>query len=123
MAQTTSDRLQNTLKNLQSRLPDVEGVAVASSDGLVMAAHLPSGIEEDRIGAMGAAILAIGIRSSSELNRGETEQVYVKGESGYVMLMNIGNDAVLITVTSENAKLGLLFLELKRTIADLQKVL
>ncbi|HHL73109.1 MAG TPA: hypothetical protein ENJ29_11425 [Bacteroidetes bacterium] len=115
--------MQATLRTFQSNTPDVEGVAVASTDGLIMAGLLPAEIEEDRVGAMCAALVALGERSSDELSRGDVRQVYVKGVNGYVVLMNIGNDAVLITITSESVKLGLLFLELKRTVQDLQKYL
>ncbi len=123
MSQSTADRMQATLRTFQSNTPDVEGVAVASTDGLIMAGLLPSEIEEDRVGAMCAALVALGERSSSELSRGEVMQVYVKGLNGYVVLMNIGNDAVLITITTDKVKLGLLFLELKRTVQDLQRYL
>ncbi len=123
MAQSTSQRLQTTLRSFQSNTPEVEGVAVVSTDGLLMAGLLPADIEEDRIGAMCAALIALGERSAEELERGEVLQVLVKGANGYIVLMNIGNDAVLITITSEKAKLGLLFLELKRTVQDLQKFL
>ncbi len=123
MAQSTSQRLQNALKSFQTNTPDVEGIAVASTDGLIMASILPSEAEEDRVGAMCAALLSLGERSADELDRGDIRQVFVKGANGYVVLMNVGADAVLIAITSEKVKLGLLFLELRRTVEDLQKIL
>ncbi|MCB0264262.1 MAG: roadblock/LC7 domain-containing protein [Calditrichia bacterium] len=123
MSQTTSQKLQAILKNFQSSTPDIEGVAVASDDGLVIASRLPEDVEEDRVGAMSAAILSLGERSSEELNRGDVKQVLVKGENGYVVLMNVGSESVLITMTTENVKLGLLFLELKRAAEELRKAL
>ncbi|RMF54521.1 MAG: hypothetical protein D6748_16305 [Calditrichaeota bacterium] len=123
MAQSTADRVQTVLRNFQSATPDVEGVAVADSDGLVIAARLPENVEEERVGAMCAAILSLGERSSDELNRGDVDQVLVKGKNGYVVLMNVGDEAELITITTENVKLGLLFLELKRCAEELKKYL
>ena len=101
----------------------MEGAAIASSDGLIMAASLAGDAEEDRVGAMSAAMLALGERSAQELARGTVQQVYVKGNEGYVVLTKVGSEAVLICITNENVKLGLLFLELKRTVEDLKKVL
>lgn len=123
MSQTTAQRLQAILRNFQANTPDVEATAVASTDGLVMASMLPAETEDDSVGAMSAALLSLGERGAEELKRGDVQQVFVKGEYGYIVLMNIGNDAVLITMTTEKIKLGILFLELKRAVQELRKVL
>jgi predicted regulator of Ras-like GTPase activity (Roadblock/LC7/MglB family) len=122
MAQSTADRLQSVLKNFETSTPDIEATAVVSTDGLVMASRLPADVEEDRVGAMSAAILSLGERSGQELNRGDMQQVIVKGTQGYIVLMSVGSDAVLVTMTNEKVKLGLLFLELKRASEELSKL-
>jgi len=122
MSQSISDKLQSVLKGLETSTPDIEATAIASSDGLVMASRLPSDVEEDRVGAMSAAMLSLGERSSSELSRGSLSQVLVQGDNGYIVMMNVGEDSVLITMTNEKVKLGLLFLELKRTAENLSNI-
>lgn len=123
MAQTISERLEQVLKNLEVVSPEIEGTAIASGDGLVIASNLPPGVDEDRVGAMSAAISALGERSAAELNRGEVLQVYVKGSKGYVVLTNIGTEAVLIAMTSERVKLGLLFFELRRAVDEIKNII
>jgi len=110
------------LKALQAGTPDIEASAVVSVDGLIMASALPSDVEEDRVSAMSAAMLSLGERIARELGRGALDQVYVKGESGYVLLTSVGEEAVLTVLARKEAKLGLLFLEMKRTTAELMKV-
>ena len=83
---------------------------------------LPAGIEEDRVSAMSAAMLSLGERIASELGRGQLDQVYIRGDSGYVILMSVGEEAVLTTLVRENAKLGLIFLDMKRAADDLTKL-
>lgn len=122
MSDSISEKLQSILKGLEGSTPDIEATAVASTDGLVMASRLPSDVEEDRIGAMCAAMLSLGDRSSSELSRGDLNQVLVQGENGYIVLMNVGEESVLIAMTNEKIKLGLLFLELKRTAETLANI-
>ena len=39
-------------------------------------------------------MLSLGERIASELGRGLLDQVYVKGENGFVILMSIGDEAV-----------------------------
>jgi predicted regulator of Ras-like GTPase activity (Roadblock/LC7/MglB family) len=110
------------LRDLQSTTPEIEASAVVSVDGLIMASSLPAGVEEDRVSAMSAAMLSLGERIASELGRGSVEQVYIKGDDGYVILMSVGDEAVLTTLVREGAKLGLIFLDMRRTADDLEKL-
>jgi hypothetical protein len=102
---------------------DIEASAVVSVDGLSMASTLPQGMEEDRVSAMSAAMLSLGERIAQELSRGVVEQVYVRGEQGYVILMSIGEEAVLTVLTRSKAKIGLVFLDMRRTVEDLKKLI
>jgi hypothetical protein len=111
------------LRELQASSPDIEASAIVSVDGLSIASALPQGVEEDRVSAMSAAMLSLGERIASELGRGSLEQVYIKGEKGYVVLMSVGQDAVLTALAREQAKLGLIFLDMRRATADLAKLI
>jgi predicted regulator of Ras-like GTPase activity (Roadblock/LC7/MglB family) len=111
------------LRELGASSPDIEASAIVSVDGLTIASALPQGVEEDRVSAMSAAMLSLGERIAGELGRGGLEQVYIKGEKGYVILMSIGEDAVLTSLAREQAKLGLIFLDIRRAVEDLAKLI
>jgi predicted regulator of Ras-like GTPase activity (Roadblock/LC7/MglB family) len=119
---TRTEEMVRQLKALQAGTPDIEASAVVSVDGLIMASALPRDVEEDRVSAMSAAMLSLGERISHELERGVLDQVYVKGDSGYVILMAVGEEAVLTALALEDAKLGLVFLDMKRTAAELTRL-
>ena len=87
-----------------------------------MASALPTEVEEDRVSAMSAAMLSLGERISGELGRGELEQVYIRGDDGYILLTAIGEEAVLTALARDKAKLGLIFLEMRRAAEHLEKV-
>jgi predicted regulator of Ras-like GTPase activity (Roadblock/LC7/MglB family) len=110
------------LQAMQAAVPDIEASAVVSVDGLVIASALPSGSEEDRVSAMSAAMLSLGERIASELGRGAIEQVYIKGDNGYVVLTSVGEEAVLTVLARKESKLGLIFLEMRRAAEDLQQL-
>ncbi len=118
-----TERLVKRLQELQMNTPDVEATAVVSVDGLTMASSLPSGIEEDRVSAMSAAMLSLGERIAGELGRGMLDEVYVKGENGYVVLRAVGEEAVLTVLARQQTKLGLLFLDMRRASDDLADIL
>ncbi|RME36839.1 MAG: hypothetical protein D6793_05120 [Thermoflexia bacterium] len=118
-----TDRLVDRLRNLQMSTPDIEASALVSVDGLAIASALPAGVEEDRVAAMSAAMLSLGERIASELGRGTLDEVYVKGERGYVILTAVGEEAVLTVMARPGAKLGLVFLEMRRAAEELADVL
>jgi predicted regulator of Ras-like GTPase activity (Roadblock/LC7/MglB family) len=110
------------LREMQAASPDIEASAVVSVDGLIMASALPADVEEDRVSAMSAAMLSLGERIASELGRGGLEQVYIRGNQGYVLVTAIGQEAVLTALARDHAKLGLVFLEMRRAAEHLEKV-
>ncbi len=120
---TRTDRIMERLRNLQMGTPDIEASALVSVDGLAIASALPAGVEEDRVAAMSAAMLSLGERIASELGRGALDEVYVKGERGYVILTAVGEDAVLTVMARAGAKLGLVFLEMRRAAEELADIL
>lgn len=115
---TKVEELTDLLKDLEATTPDIEASAVVSVDGLMIASALPQDVEEDRVAAMSAAMLSLGERTASELARGGLSEVYVKGEDGYVVLMASGENAVLTALARKDAKLGLIFLDMKRTAEE-----
>lgn len=122
MSKSRTEQLVERLRDLQASSGDVEAAAIVSVDGLSMASSLPADIEEDRVSAMSAAMLSLGERISSELGRGGLEQVMVKGENGYVILTAVGEEAVLTVLARKDAKLGLIFLDVNRTVEALSAI-
>ena len=116
MTKNRTQQMVDRLRELQASSPDIEASAIVSVDGLSIASALPQGVEEDRVSAMSAAMLSLGERIASELGRGSLEQVYIKGEKGYVVLMSVGQEAVLTALAREQAKLGLIFLDMRRAL-------
>lgn len=123
MTQTRTEQMVERLKDLQASSPDVEASAVVSVDGLTMASALPANVEEDRVSAMSAAMLSLGERIANELKRGSLDQVYIKGEGGFVILRSIGDEAVMTVLARDQATLGLLFLEMRRASEDLAQLI
>jgi len=121
-AKSRTEQMVSRLRELQASSPDIEASAVVSVDGLMMASALPSDVEEDRVSAMSAAMLSLGERIASELGRGQLDQVYIRGAGGYVFLMSVGQEAVLTVLARKEAKLGLVFLDMRRAAEDLAKI-
>ena len=120
---TKADRLAQALDDLLAVTSDVEAAAVVSTDGLPMASALPPYVEEDRLAAMSAALLTLGERAADGLGKGELAQVFIEGVHGHVVLMAAGPDAVLVTVTSRAAKVGLVLFEMRRAAESVAAIM
>ncbi len=122
MAKPKVQELVDLLKNLEVTTPDIGASAVVSVDGLMIVSALPQDMEKDRVATMSAAMLSLGKRTARELARGGLSEVYVKGESGYVVLMAAGENAVLTALARKDAKLGPVFLDMKKTAENVAKI-
>jgi predicted regulator of Ras-like GTPase activity (Roadblock/LC7/MglB family) len=116
-------RLDRALADLLAQAPELEAAAVVSFDGLAMASRLPSGMDEDRVAAMSAALLSLGEKAAQGLGRGDLSQVFVEGESGTVFLISADDEAVLVAVAAAGAKAGLMLYEVRRSAAAVGEVL
>lgn len=123
MTRSRAELMVARLRDMQAASPEIEASAIVSVDGLIIASALPAEVEEDRVSAMSAALLSLGERIAVELDRGTLEQVYIRGTNGFVILTAVGEEAVLTALVRENAKLGLVFLEMRRASDDLVRLL
>lgn len=120
---TREQRLADALNRLMEDSRDILAAALVSLDGFTMASALPVGMQEDRVGAMSAAILGLGERAAAELGRGQLSQVFIEGESGYVMLIAAGQRAVLTCLADKEAKLGLVLYDMRAAAGQISEIL
>ncbi|MFN3678787.1 roadblock/LC7 domain-containing protein [Thermosynechococcus sp.] len=113
-------KLEASLQSFVANASNVQGAALVSPDGLTLAAVLPGAMDEERVAAMSAAMLSLGERIGRELSRGQIERILVEGGSGYGILTSCTEDAVLLVLADASAKLGILNLEIKNVLAELQ---
>ena len=118
-----AEMLSQILADLNGSSAEVEASAVISTDGLIMASLLASSMDEDRVGAMSAAMLSLGERTAEELARGSLEQVLIKGQNGYILMTHAGNEAVLTVLAKPNSRLGLIFLDVKRASGQIKSII
>ncbi len=118
-----SEKLGHILRNFVSTTADVQGAAMVTPDGLPLATSLPTGMDDERVSAMSAAMLSLGDRIGRELARGEIDRIYVEGDEGFSILTSCGEDAVFLVLAGKSAKQGVLMLEIKRTLTDLKSIL
>lgn len=118
-----TESLNKVLRSLQSGSPDVEASALISEDGLMIASALRQDLDETRVAGMTATLLNLGTRAAVELGRGDVLEVVVRGDQGYAVMVNAGRGTLLLVVANENAKLGLIFFDMREAVRAIQRIL
>lgn len=117
------EKLNSLLRSFQTESPDIEAAALVSEDSLMIASALPQHIEEERISGVSATLLSLGERAATEMSLGELDQVLIRGAHGYAIMVSAAHNCVFIALTTRKAKLGLIFLDMKRVVTELAKIL
>ncbi|MHA1576753.1 MAG: roadblock/LC7 domain-containing protein [Candidatus Thorarchaeota archaeon] len=123
MSQTRGDTLEGVLNDLQGSIPEIEACAIVSVEGLPIVSALPTDVDEAKVAAMTAAMLTLGEKAAMELGKGEFKQVIIEGKEGWLLAIQAGMNACLTVSTTSQAKLGLIFLDMKRAAAKIGEMI
>jgi uncharacterized protein len=119
---TVDPAVLQELDRLRSRVPELSGSVLATTDGLVVA-HDAHGIEPDGLAALAAAHLALARRFAHAVNHGELRESVVECDRGYITTYTAGPNTLLTLVTSGDANLAMVHLEARRCVRRLVKIL
>ncbi len=118
MVKKTSTILSEQLAALLASSTDIIGAAVVGVDGLVYASDLPkTHTNEDITGAVAAAIVALGLRTVSQLDQGKLTRVLIQGDKGNIVVTVVNKQVVFVGLMPGDAKLGMAFAE-ARSISE-----
>ena len=120
---TLAQSVNQHLRTLRTSTPEIIGAVVVNMDGFVVSSVIPSEIDDELIGGMAAAVIGVGERIAADLMRAQMEQVYIRSPKGYVIINAINEQSALILLVTRDAKLGLIFLELRRVVEELGRVI
>ena len=99
----------------------VTGSMVVGADGIVIAADLHSQTDDDTVGALASSIASAVRRSLDGLGGGEFAQITVEAENRKMFLSNAGVGTLVVT-TEPRVNIGLVRLEIRNAIVELQKI-
>ncbi|MCE9577057.1 MAG: roadblock/LC7 domain-containing protein [Deltaproteobacteria bacterium] len=120
---TLAQSVNQHLRTLRTSTPEIIGAVVVNMDGFVVSAVIPSEVDDELIGGMAAALIGVGERIATDLMRAQMEQVYIRSPKGYVIINAITDQSALVLLVTREAKLGLVFLELRRVVEELGRVI
>ena len=101
----------------------IQAAAVMTRDGIPVASKIHKDVNVERLSAISASLLSLADRASKDLQQGNLEQVLVESKEGFLLMLKVGNNAVLSVVSEKNSRLGMLLLEAKASAAILAKLI
>lgn len=120
---SVSKELMECINELRFRSAGIVDVAIVSLEGLPIVSLVLENVEETRFSAMTAAMLSLGERVATELNKGLLKKIFIEGDYGVIVTMQAGDDAVLTVSATSDTKLGLLFLDMQRATEKIARIL
>lgn len=96
----------------------IEGLgsaALVSREGLIVSAVLEEGISDMHIAAMSAIILSTCERVLMELKKGTLDICIIQGSEGKFLVMQCGEDYIIVGVLDADARMDLAFVNMRAT--------
>lgn len=103
-----------TLNKLLKSIPEIKAAAIVSAEGLPIALTLPSEIDEIEIAAMTATLFSLSERAIIEMQKGDFDQLYIRGSDSYILILQAGPNAILTVSADNDVRLGLILLDCRR---------
>lgn len=113
MPRPHNDMLSNHLQVLLQTSSGLDALALVSMDGIEIASALRQRVNRERLSAMTLAVFTLGQQIAGDFERGKLGEVYIRGKHGFIVLMPLQERAILVSLARENARAGLVLLELR----------
>ncbi len=118
------ERLLDIFNNLQSAIPEIEGIAAVTSDGRILShTWKVHSVEPDKVAALAAAMLGLGKKTIQILTTGDFQQVAVQSTTGIISIYAAGGRSVLIVQVAKAENLGIVNLYAREAAKKIETIL
>ncbi len=97
----------------------IQAAAVMTRDGHLIASNLDAGVDGDRLSAISASLLSLADRATQDVQQGILKQVLIANSDGFILMLKVGENAVLSVVSEASSSLGMLLHEANKSAAIL----
>jgi uncharacterized protein len=116
------EELENTLRKLAS-LGQVEGAAIVSRDGLLIADALPKNTDAEIFSSMSATMHGAAETAMSELKKGNCELTTAESDKSLIISLGVNPTFLLVALAAKGVNLGLLRVQMKKSSTEIAKKL
>lgn len=117
-----ANELTHVLDNIHTAVPELGGVMIASQDGLPICHDFPEA-DAERIAAMAASSISLGRRISERSGIGDLAEVVLRGNRGYLVVYETGEETILVMQGPLDSNLGLMRIEARLAFVEIHQLL
>jgi len=114
--------IEEVLSDLR-KVGGINASAAVTRDGLLIASDVMGEIDAETFAAMTATMTGAAETAMSEVKAGDIRRVIVEGESGKMISIGAGSNALLVVLTAPEAPLGLILLKIGEASRRIAKLL
>jgi predicted regulator of Ras-like GTPase activity (Roadblock/LC7/MglB family) len=114
------DTIKVILDDLLNATSNIDGCVLVTMDGFPVSSVMKSEYDKDLLASMAAALVGVGEQFSEQLLNGNIEQTFIKTSKGYAVMNLVTSEFILIILTDEHIKLGIVFYALQEIIKKLE---
>ncbi len=113
MPKSKKEELTNLLKGLEN-VGDIDGAAITTRDGLLVASRLPRDVNAETFAAMSATMFGAAETAVSELRKDTVKRVISEADDCKLVAVDAGPTATVVALVRPEANLGLVLMEIIR---------
>ncbi|RLI88104.1 MAG: hypothetical protein DRO76_01335 [Candidatus Altiarchaeales archaeon] len=114
MDKSTKEKFLDLIRDMKNA-SDVLGAAIITRDGLLFVSDLPEDINTEIFAAMSATMFGAAETATLELKKSPVERVITEGEEIKLISTSAGENAMLVSMVSNDSDLGLILMEMEKT--------
>jgi predicted regulator of Ras-like GTPase activity (Roadblock/LC7/MglB family) len=108
-----SSLFKTLLETLISNNPGVLAAAIVTSEGLPIISIYHENVAEARFAALSATLHSVSNIYLNDMQKGEFQHFIIQSSLGYLILVALDDENLIIVSTDENVRLGLIFLSIR----------
>lgn len=101
--------IKSRINRMVDLYSEINAAIIVSEGGALIHSAFSSDLDEIKISAISAAIFQTAKTAVRELKKGKLEQILFRGTKGFLIIMNIDENSILLLSTTHDVKLGLIF--------------
>ncbi len=117
------DKLNSILRNMELKADGIQGSAIVTRDGLIVASRLPRGVDLNAFGGFSASFFGATETAVYELKKVRLYDAYIESDEGKVIAVEGGEYVFLVTMVKLDANTGLVLMCMKRAAKEIMKIM
>ena len=119
----STENLGRVIQGLRALSGDIDSCAVLSSEGELIYSSSESQGDRERTSAMLVALANLAERIAVESGKDQADQVRVKTETGYLLMVRMEKGGTLVATTGPDARVGLALYDMRNSRSEVEKAI